>query len=240
LGPVEIVGARGRTDSKRQRVLTELGAWLVLHPGRDHHALDEAMWPGRPVVDRKTRNPQISRLRSWLGTDEDGTAYLPLISATVDARYTLDPRVGCDWLDFQRLVRRGEHASDASGTRALRDALELVRGRPFSGVPGHRYVWAEHLVQEMIAAIVDAAELLGERYLVARDPRGALWAATRGLAAAPESEQLYRILFQAHHALGQTDQLRQAAQRLDALNEELGVEAEDATIDLLNSLLATA
>lgn len=237
LGDVDVRGARGTIEPKRVRPLTELATWLVLHPGRDHRALDEAFWPGREV-DRKVRNPYISRLRSWLGTADDGERYLPLITDTTDARYSLDPRVGCDWIQFQQLVRKAERTSDASGTRALRQALELVRGRPFAAVRADRYVWAEHLVQEMIAAIVDAAEMLGERYLVAGDARGALWAATRGLDAVPESEQLYRVLFQAHYALGDLEELKRAARRLDALNDELGVEAEDDTIALINSLLA--
>ncbi|MGW7002733.1 hypothetical protein ACWGCW_07875 [Streptomyces sp. NPDC054933] len=48
----------------------------------------------------------------------------------------------------------------------------------------------------MIPPIVDAAATLAERRLVAGAPRRAVWAATKGLHAAPE-EGLYRLLFRA-------------------------------------------
>ncbi|MEV0604628.1 LysM peptidoglycan-binding domain-containing protein [Streptomyces sp. NPDC050315] len=239
LGPVEVTGARGRTESRRERTSTELAAWLILHPGRDHHALDEALWPGREV-SRKVRNSTVSRLRAWLGTDEDGTPYLPAIASTAGARYALADTVTCDWHRFQQLAADGTAQPGSSGTALLRQALELVRGRPFASVNPRRYVWAEHLAQDMIAAIVDVAAELAERYLAGRDPRGALWAASKGLEAAPEMEHLYRLLFQAYAAVGDLDSLERAAQQLDHLNEELGVELEEATAELLRRLLTAA
>lgn len=92
----------------------------------------------------------------------------------------------------------------------------------------------------MISAIVDAAHELAERCLATRDPRGALWAATKGLDAAPEMESLYRILFQAYAAVGDRDSLERAAAKLDALNEELGCDCEEDTALLLHDLLSPA
>lgn len=239
LGPVDIIGASGTADTKYVRTVTEIAAWMVLHPGLDHHALDEAIWPGRDV-SRKTRNPWISRLRTLLGTATDGTKYLPAIATTDDARYRFANQVTSDWQLFQDLAAKGAASSGDHADDLLRAALDMVRGRPFSGVPPRKYVWAEHLAQDMIAAIVDAAATLGERRLALADPRGALWATTKGLDVAPEAEHLYRINFRAHHALGDHEGLERAAGQLERLCDALGSDMEDATVELLRSLLASA
>lgn len=237
LGAVELVGARGTTERKREGRSIELAAWLVLHPGSDRHLLDEAMWPAGGTT-RKYRNATVSRLRTWLGEDDDGKAYFPAISSTPDARYTLSPAVGCDWHQFQELVRTGKQTSGPHADQALRDALSLVRGRPFASSDRSRYRWAEHLALVMIMEIVDTADLLAERCLAARDPRGALWAATKGLEVAPEIESLYRILFRAYAAIGDYDSLERAAQKLRDFNEENDIETEEDTLTVLNGLMA--
>ncbi|MGG2463804.1 LysM peptidoglycan-binding domain-containing protein [Streptomyces sp. RGM 3693] len=239
LGPVDVVGARGTIESKRERTCVELATYLVLHPGRDHHSLDEAMWPGR-TIDRKYRNATVSRLRSWLGTDDHGEPYLPAVANTTDVRYALAGTVDSDWHYFQRLTVAAATASGPKAAVHLRAALDLVRGRPFAGVNPRRYAWAEHQTQDMISAIVDAAADLAEHHLTERDPRGALWAATKGLDAAPEMESLYRILFRAYAAIGDYEALERAAERLDDLNMQLGVDMEDATATILTQIKRSA
>ncbi|MFE6986544.1 hypothetical protein [Streptomyces griseus] len=238
LGPVELTGARGTTERKREGRSIELAAWLVLHPGSDRHVLDEAMWPAGGTT-RKYRNATVSRLRTWLGEDDDGNAYFPAISSTPDARYALSPTVGCDWHQFQHLVRTGKQAGGPHADQALRDALSLVRGRPFASSDRSRYRWADHLALVMIMEIIDTADLLAERCLAARDPRGALWAATKGLDVAPEIESLYRILFRAYAAIGDYDALERAAQKLKDFNEENDIETEEDTLTVLNGLMAS-
>lgn len=239
LGPVEVIGAAGEVETKRIRAATELTAWLLYHPGSDREALEAALWRGREVK-RRSVTELISRTRKWLGTDGAGEYYLPVIAETPDARYELHGAVTSDWHQFLDLVARGERTSGPGGARALRQALELVRGTPFSGVPAQRYVWAEPLLQEMVAAVVDAAELLSERYQVAGEPREALWASVKGLESAPEAEQLWRAKFIALHALGDLEGLRRAAEDLEELNDTLGVEEEDATIQVLRDLMSRA
>ncbi|MFI1436739.1 LysM peptidoglycan-binding domain-containing protein [Streptomyces lydicus] len=239
LGPVDLEGARGSIESKRKRTCIELAAWLVLHPHLDHHAVDEAMWPGRETA-RKYRNATVSRLRTWLGTDEDGNPFFPPIATTSDARYALAPAVDSDWHHFQRLTAAAAQSPGPQAAAQLRAALELVRGRPFSGVNSRRYAWAEHQAQDMISAIVDAAADLAEHCLAQGDPRGALWAATKGLDAAPEMENLYRILFRTYAALGDYDALERAAEKLDTLNMELGVDMEESTAEILAQLSKSA
>ncbi|MFJ7630496.1 hypothetical protein ACIQZN_28825 [Streptomyces sp. NPDC097595] len=96
------------------------------------------------------RTAQLSALRRWLGTDfQRGDTY----------RFGGD--TGTDWHRFQALALRGRLKGE-DGAGDLSAALELVRGRPFDGIPPRRYVWAEYLRQDMITAVVDTAALLAE------------------------------------------------------------------------------
>ncbi|MBD0742954.1 LysM peptidoglycan-binding domain-containing protein [Streptomyces sp. CBMA152] len=238
LGPVSIDGASGRIDSNRLSIGTELAAYLALNPGVDHHAIDDALWPGR-LVNKQMRNAVISRTRSWLGKNTDGTAHLPRVQDTGDSRYRLGPAVTCDWTQFQRFARTGLARHDEDASLTLRRALALVRARPFTGIDPQRYAWAEPIIQEMVSAVVDVAYELSTRCREANDIPGALWAASRGLLAAEESELLHRQIFLAHHTAGDIDALREAAARLVRINEQLGggVDMEAETAELLRNLL---
>ncbi|MER8160040.1 LysM peptidoglycan-binding domain-containing protein [Streptomyces sp. NPDC094472] len=238
LGPIAIEGATGRVDSNRKRTGTELAAFLALNPGVDHHGIDEALWPGQ-IVNKTMRNSVISRLRSWLGTDDDGKAHLPRVQDTGDHRYRLGPHVTCDWTQFQQHARKGLHNATEDGDLALRQALALVRGRPFTAIDPQRYAWAEPAIQEMVSAIADVAYELSTRRREASDVPGALWAARQGLLAAEENELLHRALFLAHHTAGDIDALRKAAAHLARINEQLGggVDMDNETAELLRNLL---
>jgi DNA-binding SARP family transcriptional activator len=233
LGRVEVLGLRSGKQDERRRQLTEVTAWLVLNPGSSRHEFDEAMWPGTRV-DNQGRNTLMSRARRWLGDKPDGSPYLPRITEDV---YGLDPAVTCDWTQFQELYRTGFHGSGLDADIALAQALALVRGRPFAGTLATKYTWNEAWVQEMISAIEDAAHELAQRRLAERDYRAAAMAAARGLEAIPESELLYRDLFKVHAASGDRESLDRAARRLHNLNEELGVDPEEETVELLETLL---
>ncbi|MFD9078183.1 LysM peptidoglycan-binding domain-containing protein [Streptomyces erythrochromogenes] len=238
LGRVVIEGAAGRIDSNRQSAAVELVSYLALNPGADHHAIDDALWPGR-LVNKQMRNAVISRTRSWLGKDADGQAYFPRVQDTGDSRYRLAQAVTCDWKTFQNLARIGLARHDEDGHLALRRALALVRGRPFAAIDPQRYAWAEPAVQEMVSAVADVAYELSTRRREAADHTGALWAAHQGLIAAEENELLHRQVFLAHHAAGDMDALRDSAARLARINEGLGggVDMEAETAQLLSTLL---
>ncbi|MFK0100967.1 BTAD domain-containing putative transcriptional regulator [Streptomyces sp. NPDC091040] len=229
LGPVGMESAEGPVESNRRGRLTEMAAWLVLHPGLEHRALDEAIWPGREV-GHSLRNSNISKLRAWMG----GQSYLPFVT---DGRYAFAPYVRCDWLDFQELYQEGMHARGAAADTALARALSLVRGTPFAGTNPRNYLWADTMFHDIVSSVVDVAHELAERCLAAGDLTGAVAAATRGLVASPESELLTRDLFRAHAARGDRSAVIEAADRLNRLNEELGTDAEDETIDLLRDIL---
>lgn len=238
LGRAVIEGAAGRIDSNRQSAAVELVSYLALNPGVDHHAIDDALWPGR-LVNKQMRNAVISRTRSWLGKAADGEAYFPRVQDTGDSRYRLAQAVTCDWKTFQNLARTGLARHDEDGELALRRALALVRGRPFAAIDPQRYAWAEPVVQEMVSAIADVAYELSTRRREAADYAGALWAAHQGLLAAEENELLHRQVFLAHHGAGNVAALREAAARLARINENLGggVDMEAETAQLLRTLL---
>ncbi|MHA4818792.1 LysM peptidoglycan-binding domain-containing protein [Streptomyces aculeolatus] len=240
LGPMDIVGARGAIASNRRTTALELAVWLALNPGHDHVTMDKALRPDE-LVSRKSRNSRITHVRTWLGTDPEGNRYFPQLTETPDRRYRLADSVSCDWQLFQSLAARGEHTPGVPGQALLRQSLELVRGRPFADAPPFHYGWAEPLEQDMAAAIVDTAETLAERCLADADPRGALWAAARGLSAAPEMERLHRLRFQAFAAVGDLESLERAALELRALTERsTGGSLDEETVTLLRSLLQTA
>ncbi|WP_432190096.1 hypothetical protein [Streptomyces sp. Tue6028] len=188
------------------------------------------------AVSRGTRNSRLRELRKWLGSDAEGGLHLPHIATQPDKRFRL-VGVECDWLTFQQLV---DDNSDDDATRELRlkAALDLVQGRPFSGIPARRYVWAEDITQDTIKKIVHAADELAERRLQRADGRSALWAATRGLHVAREAEQLWRHRFRAHALLGEDEGLENAIRALEALLLELGCSMDDETDEVLRLLQA--
>ncbi|MEV4616931.1 LysM peptidoglycan-binding domain-containing protein [Kitasatospora sp. NPDC049258] len=237
LGPIAVEGATGRIDSNRRRSATELITYLALNPGGDHHAVDAALWPGQ-IVSKQVRNAVISRARSWLGTDPNGNAYMPRIQDTGDNRYRLARTVTCDWTTFQQHTRTGLADPGEDGDLALRRALALVRGRPFTGIDPGRYSWAEYAIQGMVSEITRAAHELSTRRLDAGDTTGSLWAARQGLLAGEENEVLHRCLFRAHHAAGDIDALRSSAAVLARINHKLGdIDMEAETAALLQELL---
>jgi hypothetical protein len=230
LGPVEIQHAPALAEPTKRGQLAALAAYLALYPGQRHEAVDEALWPGTRVA-LATRNTAMTKLRNWLGADADGTDYVP--RATPDG-YRLHPAIHTDWQMFQDLLPTGP----ANATTAdLQDALELVRDQPFKGVNPRKYLWAERLQQDMIAAIGDAADELARRALHAGDHRTALQATLTGLTAEPGSEVLWRHRLRAHHAANDRDALEHAIAQLTVLADDLGGELEDQTTQLINDLL---
>lgn len=227
LGPVEIADVDGPVEPSKRNRLLEYATYLHLHPSATAGQIDAAIWPDRARDDNTTtRNTSTSKLRRWLGQDAAGELYLPL------NRYQLRG-VASDWSTWQRLMLRGaRHASTAE----LDAALKLVRGRPFAGVHPRRYAWAEPVRQQMTAEIVEAAYELGRRRLMASDCRGVEAAVVVALAIEPALEHLWRLRILAAHHSGDTAAFEEAKARLLAVTDELGLELEPETNELLTDL----
>ncbi|MBV9022538.1 MAG: LysM peptidoglycan-binding domain-containing protein [Streptomycetaceae bacterium] len=239
LGPVDVIGTLGKVESNRRNGLTEIAAWLILHPGKSRHELDEAIWPGQRVL-AGTRNTNISKLRTWLGRDpllpanDPAAAYLPQIT---DGIYAFSDQVASDWSRFQALYREGMHHTGTGADIALATALALVRGRPFSDIDQSKYAWAEYDIQEMISAIVDVAHELATRRLAVRDYRAAAAAASKGLTCDQQAELLYRDLISIYNETGDRAGLERTAHQLARIAIETGADSSPETVSLINALM---
>lgn len=239
LGPVDVISTLGKVESNRRNGLTEIAAWLALHPGKSRHELDEAIWPGQRIR-ADDRNTNVSKLRAWLGRDpllaasDPHSAYLPPIVGGV---YSLHDDVSTDWQRFQEYYQEGMHRTGTDADTALASALALVRGRPFSDINQSKYCWAEYDIQEMISATVDVAHELATRRLAARDYRAALAAASRGLICDQMSELLYRDLFTIYSETGDRQGLDRTAHQLSRIAIESGYDSAPETVSLINALM---
>jgi hypothetical protein len=193
MGPVEISGMRQRND---RRIVDELLVYLVLHD--THHRSAEqiqgGLWPlsgSHANVARKTFHNYLSELRRFVGSE-----HLP--DASVAGGYLVQG-VESDWATFQRLTRQADTVTDGTAHALRTEALRLVRGRPFEGVPADSYDWVdeEHLRTTMTVAVAECAQRLGSDLFEAGDPAGAERAARSGLRGAPDDFGLWELGAQA-------------------------------------------
>ncbi len=211
--PVEIGGVRSQT----------LLALLALRAGTpvSLDALTDELWAGEPPDGSPTTlRSYVSRLRTALGP-----------TASIERRssgYILDvPR---DWVDvvrFESGVRAGRELLDRGRSRraaaVLREALDLWRGLPFTGIATDGSFRAEaarleelrlHALESRIEADLDSgrgAELIDELEAL--------------LVEHPFRERLWRHLMLALYRTGrQADALAAYHRARVALDEQLGIE----------------
>ena len=214
LGPIEILGLPNGARPLGKRSI-ELLVYLALRGKATGPELDEVLWHGRRV-DNQTRNSLVYRTRQRVGIEN-----LPPVDE--EGRYRLGSDVSCDWHDFLRLVNDG-YVANGEGRHHLQAAIELIRDRPLCGLSGSEFAWAEHDVQEMTSAIVDAAHVFGSRLLAGGDNGRALSVATRGLLAEPCSEVLYDDAIHAARERGDTTTAERLESRLRTTLESLDAE----------------
>ncbi|HET7486529.1 MAG TPA: hypothetical protein VFJ85_01275 [Acidimicrobiales bacterium] len=211
LGPVGVELAGQPVAFARMKAVEAL-AYLVTHRGLaiDGDRLGEALWPkseGRPTGNLNTtlwevRDRLGAMARQALEGNEPARKNVDygarFLAPLRGARRLYEPGepVGLDY-DLVVEANRLAVAGDAAAMAALRDALELVRGRPFETSASGKdegFLWAlvDGLLYEMAAGVVDAAHRLVELCLQAGDLGGARWAAGRGMAASPGNEVLCR------------------------------------------------
>jgi LysM repeat protein len=180
LGPVELAGV----DTPRRTQILNLLAYLALHRrGADHDTLDTVLWK-KQVGGKTLRNRMHEARRLVDGAITDGPIW------------RLTDEVTTDWQRFTAL---------AAGTPAeQREALRLVRGRPFEGLDYADWLDLEGARSEVEAAIVDLALTVAERELDAGDPDAAYLAARAGLDASRYEERLHRLAIHAAEAAGHT------------------------------------
>ncbi len=188
LGHVDIRGAAREFTRAWSK---ELVVYLAVHPyGANNDAWATALWPER-IMAPSSLHSTASVARRALGQARNGQDHLP----HSHGRLTLADTVGTDWDRFTRLA-------DSPDAGSWRSALALVRGRPFEGLRASDWPILEGIGPAIESAVVDLSCRLAEACLSADDPRGAEWAARRGLLVSPYDERLYRILMKAADLAG--------------------------------------
>jgi hypothetical protein len=185
LGPPEVSGWKEQPN----RSITEtLCLFLAFHTERPL-STDEllvALWPleADREATRKTLQNYISRLRQCVGVEHFPQA--------PDVGGYLLTQVTTHWGCFRELSSDAEGAIGDEANHIRARALTLVRGQPFEGVSGPQFNWvfAESLVSDMTAAVVDCAQRLSADLQVAGDLLSAQAAARLGLRAAPKEQVL--------------------------------------------------
>ncbi|MGW5127710.1 BTAD domain-containing putative transcriptional regulator [Streptomyces sp. NPDC004069] len=212
VGPYEIIGL-DTPDDERSALLHEALALLLLHREGVHpRVLSSALWP-RGVTD-DVRDALVERLRSWLGTDPDGT---PRLGTDDAGRLTLAKSVVSD-LDVLRSLYHEATQGQGAQSRAVRgrlltDALVVVRGPLLADRPEGRYRWLTHeIVEAQLPLIVaDIGLALSSFHLEKDRAQKAIEALDAALRTAPADERLWNELLRATHATGDTDRLEALA-----------------------------
>lgn len=206
LGPVELhaVGEKTKEVEDRPAYFTELAAYLALHA--------EGVTPNQMAADFRIQNntlhTRLGQLRKWMAKNPDSDEwYLPNAQRIRGRQVYQLSGMLTDADLFRRLRARGE-ARGPHGIGDFRKALELVTGQPYDQQRSKGYGWlvdtpVDHYAT---AAIVDVAHVYATHSLAEGQPRNALWAAAKAIAAAPSEDKPRLDLARAMKALGNDDE----------------------------------
>ena len=222
LGPVEATGVNPETPMPGRGI--ELMAYLLLRNGPiDGLQLQRAFWPDTPDAANNQRG-LAKKVRVVLGHNPSGELFLP--ENINHHGYMLHPAIRSDWGDFRALV--GDDPAMTSSDNLIA-ALRLVRGTPFAGSNTRRWwQWIAIPQEEMIAAIMDAADELGNRALEARNASLARYAARIEQAVDPLNEAGWRIELRAALQAGDTGGFNAV---IDDLYARVGGDDADYEVD---------
>jgi DNA-binding SARP family transcriptional activator len=237
LGEVDAVridpAGEQRLAPERQKSLEALVYLALRESPVDREDLEITLFPTGANAT-KTFHNTVSAARRAVGD--------ALFPPATGGRYELSPRVVTDYALFCELVARAHDADDANqAATLLHEALELIRGEPFTGV-GRNYSWVSSHRGMIVAQVIDAAEQLAEMHLADGDWRAAERAARQGLLAFPCDERMYRLLMRTAAAAGNIPGVERAFRELCATlaDPDDGVEPEDTvhpdTVALLDEL----
>jgi DNA-binding SARP family transcriptional activator len=177
LGPVEI---RGAAQAFCRSAARELVVYLVFHAsGVRNEEWAVALWPDRSVA-MSTVHSTASVARRALGPSGSGTDHLPRSGR----RLRLADTVGTDVDRFMRW------AADPDPV-GCREALALVRGRPFEGLGLADWAVLEGIQAELEDMVVTTALRGAGHALGAGQVHEAEWMLRRGLRASPYDERLW-------------------------------------------------
>jgi len=203
LGPVEIRGAAGPFCRSSSR---ELVVYLAFHrQGARNDVWATALWTDRCIA-ASTLHSTASVARSALGRSQRGTDHLP----RGGRRLQLAETVGTD---VERFLRAAADPDPAS----WKNALALVRGRPFDGLQLADWAVLDGTQAQLESMVADTALKAAEHFLDRGCGAEAAWVIRRGLAANPYDERLYRSLLRATEIMGNRAALRSTMAELVCL-----------------------
>lgn len=226
LGPTELIGGAGEPPPRAARQCIEYCAWLLEHPGRTAQQMATGL-----VVAEGTRRSNMSRLRTWLGSDEQGEPYLP---DAYSGRITLSPLVSSDWHRLQLICASGVNRTSTGG---LCRALQLVRGAPLADTAPGQWSWAEEMRTDMVSVVRDIGVELVDRALGESDIDLARWAAGRALTAAGPDEWLMAARVRTEHRAGNQQEVERLSLQMTAQSRALGLDLDPETVDLLQQTM---
>ena len=194
LGKVRVTDRAGAEMHFDRSASAELLAYLVRHRnGVTTDTAMEAMYPNQAPAKNRMYN-LASCARKTLGTTPDGEDYVP--RATEGVFYVTD-RVGCDYDHFTDLVAYASKCEPSEAVAVLREALEMVRGEPFTG-RGLDWASISGDYTEVALAVDEAARAMATIALDELDrPDEAAWATRQGLAVNPRSTELHLLRLRA-------------------------------------------
>jgi DNA-binding SARP family transcriptional activator len=196
LGPVEIRGAAGpfcRSSAK------ELVVYLAFHrQGVRNDIWATALWTDRCMAPA-TLHSTASVARRALGAATNGADHLP----RTGRRLRLADSVGTD-------VERFARAAADSDPARWKEALSLVRGRPFEGLSLSDWAVMDGTLAQVESMVVDTALRGAAHHLDRGCGEQAEWMIRRALQVSPYDERLYRALLRATETMGNRLGLRAA------------------------------
>ncbi len=210
----------------KPRSLLEL---LLLARGRTvtKERLADALWSTAPPRDTaSTLEHYVCVLRRRL-FDDQATARRVL--ATETGAYRFDTSmVELDVDVFDRLTRQAEIVDADRARLMLTQAVDLVQGDLLDDAP--YAAWAADERERYRAGVARAHLWLARDCMVLRNFGGSVRHAEASLRVAPYSEEAYRTLMVADHALGHSDLARSAHLRCrQTLADHLGVDPTSET-----------
>jgi DNA-binding SARP family transcriptional activator len=210
---------------------TELVGYLAFHrEGATLGALADALFPGHDLRLDRTAT-LLSRTRRWLGVQSDGTAWLPRVQG--DGPIVLPPDFRTDWDELRALV--GSSLALAPAER-LSAAMELVEGAPFAGAPQGSWAWVEPFREDVLAAVLDLLHEVADRAIRAGDSPTARRASALGRELDPDNELMWRDSLRAEYVAGDPVEQARLTARLLAQSDDLQVDLDPATTDLIVEL----
>ncbi|CAQ03312.1 LysM peptidoglycan-binding domain-containing protein [Clavibacter sepedonicus] len=230
LGPVDALHLADEDAMPGRGV--ELMAYLLLNGRVEGRQLQMAFWPDTKDASNNQRG-LAKKVRLALGHSPTGELLLP--ENVNHQGYTLHPAIRSDWDDFRDLI--GPDLSRTSNEDLVR-AIKLVRGQPFSGCNTVRWwQWISIPLEEMIAAVMDAADELGRRALDERDSDQARFAARVAQSVDPLNEAGWRTELRAAMQTGDTDEFRRIVDAMYARvsGTDPDYELDDETQDLVTA-----